>query len=635
MSQLSPSRVKGGLCAQLRAKLRRQAHGSLQLGALLLWGCAHAPTPEDPAVASPPSANVDRLLRAPAEKAAKAGAKPITLLARGAHIPGDSLGGFVLLAPQECLLALGRGNAGVADLDLFAFSDSGEELGRDEAPDETPALVFCTDQELRAYVAARVVQGSGLVSLGVARVPRSRLDAVRNALGLNRPGEPSPETWPGLETALQEHRETLGGRWRDSRRVAVPIDSRLPTNVSTTVPAQACVDLLVLTDGEARELDIEILDVEGRLVGRAQSMGSQRTALLCGSEAPADVTFVMRPHSGQGTAVVLISSTASAAERQQLHPEVHPIEIGAPSAQRSPPAALAPGAALEEKRLELEVGELNLTSVVVSGCARLDLIPLAPLVGYALSAHDPQGGLVGRQRANTSAPLFLCARGETAPSPPTGSAAAAGGASSAPDESGGHESPRSLEDEMRSELRDKSIRRSAAPASAYRLTLEATRRAGPLVLRQLTDRDAPPGLYQHPLAASRLLGLAASLDLLETPSQLGRVLEQQLVLDRLTRLSFSVPAQHCLSLLVALDEGGRGLSLTAIDSATGLVLDHRTAHEAGSVRACGPAGGSRALVFEISTTDAAGPALLATRQVPLDQPLAPPASPAPTQAESD
>ena len=130
----------------------------------------------------------------------------------------------------------------------------------------------------------------------------------------NRTGARDAESWPGLDDTVSRHREQIGGSWEDVRRVALPVDARVPAHVGADVEANQCLDALVVPAEEVSHLDVLAKDLEGRIVGRAHAAGRERSLIVC-SPTRARVTLEVRPHAGRGLAVVVLSRSKKGTEQ--------------------------------------------------------------------------------------------------------------------------------------------------------------------------------------------------------------------------------------------------------------------------------------------------------------------------------
>lgn len=573
----------------------RPAHRALGTWALLCLsalGVACSPGPRSsPEV--PPQAHATAQEHAPLlllgdldQRARAQGAARLELLARGILVSGDSLGGTIEVPPGRCALLVARGARSVGDLDLYAFDFDGTELGRDERPDELPSLLLCPKTSQRAYVAARVAQGMGPVELGLIDLPASRQAQVTRVVGAGRSAQAPDDAWPELDSQLAERRSDLGGDWLDQRRVGVPVDTRLPSHVAATVPADRCLDVLVLPGDDVRDLELEALDEAGRVLGRGAARGRASTLLLCSSGLDFKLALRLRPHAGQGTAWVMLSHTKSSHDRSQLDPEIARVDL-LPQPGEEPGSGLS-SSPDETWDVSLRVGRLELRRLEIRGCARLDLLPRAPLLGQRTRVHDEAGALRGAARSAGHEVLFVCSR------------ESAGAPASRPGPGPGY----------RAELRE-----------LVRLSTEAVTRGGPLSVEVRHAREVSPALLARPLAGSRLLELAYHAGLIEAPADIGQVSELPLAPEQLARVERSVPAGRCLHLLIAREGGTGGIRADAIDQ-SGLVLATAVAAHATRLVVCGDEGKTRHFVLELQTS-APGSALLAAHLTELDKGLAP------------
>ncbi len=560
----------------------------------LLISCAspaHSPTPKEPTTVRKVSSPDHELLGAPAKQAMQAGAEHFQVLAHGAGIPGDSIDATVFVPGGRCALVLARAGSRVGDLDLYAFADDGAELGRDEAPDEVPTLLLCADHDQRALVSARIAQGRGEVALGLLDVSQADRNVVLDAVGAQKEKKGKAGGWPGLEQALSLRRAELGGDWVDQRRVALPVDSRLPTYLSVTIPADRCADIFVISGPEVLQLDLEALDEEGRIFARGRPQGNTRGLLVCSNLVSQAISLRLRPHSGRGTALIMISRTKTRADRKELHPEI-PLYDLVPSQRASLPdePESEPDRSIS---FSLAVGRIDIQKIDITGCSRIDILPQEPLLGHRIQVHDPSGALLGQIEGLAPGTFFVCARRLEAERPLS--------------------QPSLDRPRNRPSLRD-GLQDAPPPASTkVRLSAEARTRAGPLEMVLRSEHEIPDALQRHPLAASRLLGLASDLGFLKMPRDIGRVTKRRLSPDQIERLEMEIPARRCLTLMVALDGGPRGLTILAIDSRTGRTIDLARGAHRERLRVCGDRGGTRRVVFEMTTSHFPGDALFATR----------------------
>src|SRR5690606_20125826 len=130
------------------------------------------------------------------------------------------------------------------------------------------------------------------------------------------------EAWPGLESHILSHRGELGGNWVDQRRVALPLDARVPTHVSAKVPAGGCLDGLVVTSDDVAQVQLAALDETGRTFARTVSSGRGAHLLICSPTQASDVTFRIRPYAGRGLAVAVLGVSKGPLTPSELAPPV-------------------------------------------------------------------------------------------------------------------------------------------------------------------------------------------------------------------------------------------------------------------------------------------------------------------------
>jgi hypothetical protein len=520
---------------------------------------------------------VEGRLEPTARKAQAAGAGELLVLTTAAGTAGDHVAAQLNVPARRCVLLLARASESIEDIDLFAFGDDGAQFGSDEAPDDEPTLLVCPEQGTRLYVSARVAAGHGLVTLGAQDVPATSAARVAEAAGVRNFGRPDPgaaEVWPGLNDALAVHRRRMGGSWDDQRRVAVPVDARVPTRLTAQVAAESCLDLLALATDEVAQLDVEVLDEHGRIFGRSQS-GLPRTLLVCSAEA-ARVTFQLRPHQGRGLAVIALS-TPRRGTTAEIEPEY-------PRAVLLPPAAPprpAPGRGLLEGQARTG-GRESLSVAWPGGCGRLDVRSAGDLLGLDAHLWSPEGRLLATGEGLAAVPLFAC-----------------------------------------------------APRGKLRLDVEATRRQGRFWVGLSIDREpSSPALAAHPLAASRLLGRLHQAGFLDAPSQAGEVRALELSETELARVPLVVPVQRCLEVFLALGPGASEGELRLVDGVTGQEVELARGSRTATARVCGtPESG--AVTAEIRAMGRPGVALLATRLLNAAAPVPTvgPARPRPPQTD--
>jgi hypothetical protein len=496
--------------------------------AVALAACRPPPAPAPPPPL-PPAVRVvtdtvdgQRWLATDAARALAAGAGPLRVLGADIVAEGDRLGAFVEIPEEECVLAFTRASPGVNDVDLHAFDDDGSAFATDESPERDAAILVCPPHPRRLYVVARVMSGAGVVGVGVQSVPRASADAAAKLLGVRgRPGEDSGrlDAWPGLEAKIRAHRDTLGGRWEDVRRLALPLSPRAESRVSTTLEAGRCLDVLVVPSDEVASLEVTVEDASARILARARERGRERALLLCAAHA-AVINLSLRPRGTQGLAAVILGRSTPGAETElsARSPIVHVAPSFDLDAARAAATTLTAGLGYAPPRTLVtgtaRLGSRSATAVdLPAGCARLDVLAGKPLEEVAAAIWDDRGTLLAEAHAGGSTPLFACGRG--------------------------------------------------GPA---RVEVEALESPGPFAIELRRDKAAPPALVAHPLAAARLLArLNAGGSAVDAAAAAGATV---LALAAGERKVVPLPAGGgCVDVVAALDAGGSGLDLRLVDGA--------------------------------------------------------------------
>jgi hypothetical protein len=369
----------------------------------------------------------------------------------------------------------------------------------------------------------RIMSGAGAVSVGVQSVPAQAADAVAHAAGARgRAGEESGrlDSWPGLEAKIKAHRDALGARWDDIRRIALPVSTRAASRVGVAVDGERCVDVIVSPSDEVASLEVVAEDETGTIIARAREKGQDRSLVLCSAIAM-ELSIAIRARGSQGLVAVVVGRSQPGAE-----PEI----AGATSIERVtesrdlPEVRFAHGRALTARgygapRVSTGVARLGsrttLPLELPAGCARVDVLAGRPLAEVLAELWSDTNALLGRARGGAVATLFAC-----------------------------------------------------GPGGPARLDVEALARPGPFAVEVRKDLAAPPVLVAHSIAAGRLLArmLAAG------PADSAAAASAQAVsLDaaRLKILPLQIPASTCTEVIVALDAEGAGLDLRLVDTSTG------------------------------------------------------------------
>lgn len=516
------------------------------------------------------SLDASQWLAGDSHKATQAGAEASQVIAVQAGMPGDRVEGMVRVPEDSCVALIARGTAGIDDIDLFVYADDGTAFGSDEAPDKRPTLMVCPKEAMRLYVVARIAQGNGVVAIGAQRVDAAQAERVAEAIGArNREGARDAESWPGLDESIARHREQIGGTWEDVRRVALPVDARVPSHLDGEIEADQCLDVLVIPADEVSHLDVLAKDIEGRIVGRAHASGRERSLIMC-SPAPARVSFEVRPHAGRGLAVVVLSRSKKGTEqdidahslRFDLLPprdmeearRIHQARMEA--AGYLPARVIAKGNLLVGRRQSVEID-------LAPGCHRIDLWSQYPMHGIEAWLWASDGSLIATDRDGAKATLFACTRGTKA-----------------------------------------------------RLDAEALVRPGNFELEIRRERETPKLLESYPLAASRLLSRMVSRGVIKSAQQVGAPQRFQLTSTKLERMEILVPVGRCVDITLALDAGASGAEIRLLDKSDGSEVALVRGPESASTRACALDRGDTLYAvaeLRVATGDAIG--LVATRML--------------------
>jgi hypothetical protein len=530
----------------------------VQAGCGLFRGKAAVPETREPPVApaiAQGQLDPHGLIAAFADRAARVGAGAPSLVASAQAVENAWVGAFVEIPEGDCLLSYARGAPSIEDVDVAVYSDEGTSLAVDEGRDVHPTVLLCAPHPRRVFVSAHVVDGEGLVAVGAQVVPRDRAEIVARALGARggaTGGPRPPSAWPGLEDAVHVHRLELGGAWEEFKRVALPVDSRLPTEVSFPIGPDECVDALVLADDGASQLDVEALDADGRVIARARGAAGPCTLTVC---SPAEIagSLSIRPHSGMGLAAVVLgrahadvardlSSRADVAWRGASEPlgtarKTHEAML-AKSGYDAPSVGTS-GTLVIGKRVSVPL-DLKLLG---APCGRIDVIAGAPLGLVDARVRDDAGALLASDRASSSLALFVCAK------------------------------------------------------EGVHLELEALGRPGPYGITVRPERWRDPALAGRSLAASRMLSRSAKGPGSLMDGKELRVRPLSLSADKLERFTETVAQGKCLQVTIGVQGDGAGVELRALDE-SGADVDRSEGPHAASVRVCAPPAAPKTVRFE-------------------------------------
>ena len=354
------------------------------------------------------------LLRDTANIAEGAGAGELQAIARSPLRIGETVDGFVYLPAHRCALVYARAADSVVDLDLHAFADDGTQFGADEAPDDLPTLMLCGGKiGQRLLVSAKVAQGQGLVALGMHDVAPELRGQVAQSVGARErlsKFDAEEEVWPSLQADITEHLRAVGGSWTDLRRVAVPVDARMPTRLDAEIPKNTCLDVLAVPDDRYLQLDMVVFDAEDRILSRGEEVGGERYAIICSGNDMSLVHVELRPQSGQG--LILVALSLSQNEGIELDFPSGLGVIRTTSALEVP--RLRNEVVLQSRKIDLELGRLGIYDFDSRGCQRYFLRAASGSrsFGVAMRAYDPRGRLLGELPALGPQPLTACHQGK-------------------------------------------------------------------------------------------------------------------------------------------------------------------------------------------------------------------------------
>ena len=200
---------------------------------------------------------------------------------------GDRFSSVVEVDERDCLLLMARASEKIADLDLYAYSEDGTVLNVDDRPDAKPTILICPPHPRHIYVTARIATGQGTVAIGAHRVTLDKSNPVRHALQISSSQQNSEQAdvaQPDLEARVLTHHEAIGGKWITVAQSSITVDSRVPTVSGLLIQNDTCLDMLVVPSPQVFALDIELLDTNGRTLGRAPIADRERWLIACSHE---------------------------------------------------------------------------------------------------------------------------------------------------------------------------------------------------------------------------------------------------------------------------------------------------------------------------------------------------------------
>jgi hypothetical protein len=505
-------------------------------------------------------------------RAARFGAGPLAIVASGPMSEGERLGAFVEIPADACLLAYGRASASLEDIDLAAFAEEGNPVAVDEGPDPKPTILLCPPHPSRVYVAAHAASGEGLCVVAAQLVPKERAaDVGRAANARGSVGGPprTPEAWPGLDDVVRQHRSAVGGTWEEQRRVAIAVDTRAVSAVAFAIDEGGCSDALVVPDDDVAVVDVDVVDADGRLVGRAKDGGPARSVTIC-SPVALNGSLQVRPHVGRGLVAVVVAKTKAGGARDLLaRPEVAWLAPAQPlDATRAARNALLAksgyAAPTSSQAGQLQLGRRATVPVEMSGapgCTRIDVVAGAPLALVEAAVWDDAGALLASNDGAGDATLFACGKGKA------------------------------------------------------RVDLGTRGRPGPYAVLTRAERWKDPLFAAHPLAASRMLGRAAVGPQSVLEGTAGPVRHAVLDASHQHVQNASIAAGQCLHVAIGVQGDGTGLEARLFDTVTGEELDRSHGQNAAALRACA-ASAPRTVRIEARSTAGKLDAIVGERVVP-------------------
>jgi hypothetical protein len=455
-------------------------------------------------------------------------------------VAGDRVTTLLEIPDAECAIAIARATPSVDDLDLFAYGEDGAVLGSDEGSDKTPSLLICPPHPRRVMLLARIAAGHGLVAIGAQRVDVRDAERAAATYGVRyRPGEVARRltVWPGLEERIDAYRRQLGGEWVDVRRVPVPLDARTPTRLSAPIEADRCLHVLASPSDEVSGLDMTLLDPDGRILGRADAVGRDRSVVVC-SPTPVAVTLELRPHGGVGLAVVMMSRSREGTETE-IDRAVLRFSVFATAGvaeERGQLAARLSRAGYGEGRVltsgTLPLGRRTSTELTLpTGCSRLDWVSGAPLRGVRAWVYSPDGALLASDEGARPI-LVVCGKG-----------------------------------------------------GKVRLDAESLARPGPFAVELRQERNTPKLLEDQTLAAGRLIRRMLERGVIDTGRRVGAVYVHPLSPAAVARQKLTLPIGRCLDATLAIGPGAEGAELRFVGS-DGAELALARGDTATSTRVC-------------------------------------------------
>jgi len=190
--------------------------------------------------------------------------------------------GAVVRVPLEleggrCYVALGRGDGGVRDIDLFLFDGAGVEVDRDLAGDAEPSIELCPPADARYTLELRAFEGAGAVGVAVFAGPGQ----PDGPPVVGPTAEPEPSTDPSL--ALEALSRPLQNRGFGMPLFVSRDAAILPGEVRTheVVIGPGCGIVAGAASHEGMDLDLYLADEGGREVDSDTAVHSTARVRAC------------------------------------------------------------------------------------------------------------------------------------------------------------------------------------------------------------------------------------------------------------------------------------------------------------------------------------------------------------------
>jgi hypothetical protein len=360
----------------------------------------------------------------------------------------------------------------------------------------------------------------------------------------------------------------LGGKWTDLRRVAIPLDARLATRLSATIEGNRCLHALVLGGDEVSHVELSVLDDDGHILGRAASLGRDRSLVVC-TPLTSSVNLELRPQVGRGVAALVLSqSELGAASEVDDTLRIDRFATGTLDDARQKSQARLGGLGYPKAKVvktgTLQPGRLDSAAFSLpKGCSRLDILSASPVREVAARLWGADDALLAESDGRASPTLFACGTG-----------------------------------------------------GPVRLDTESLARPGEYSVELRVEPSSTPPLESAPLAASRLLGSMVERGLVKSGAQAGRVTEHHLSPDHLDSERLLVPVGRCIDVTLALGRGTSGAELRLVDESNGDELALARGTYVATARACAldaRSGGTLHLRAEYRVNAGAGVGLSTTR----------------------